>query len=156
MKIVDLTVKDLANGYRNRDFSVVEVTKEYFKEIKEKDSKINAYISLNEEEALKQAKEIDEKFKNRDELTSLAGIPISIKDNIAVKGLRMTCASKMLENYVSPYDAEVVKKIKENNGIILGKVNLDEFAMGASTKTSYFGVTKNPLDTSLVLSLIHI
>lgn len=150
MRIVDLTVKDLANGYRNRDFSVVEVTKEYFKEIKEKDSKINAYISLNEEEALKQAKEIDEKFKNRDELTSLAGIPISIKDNIAVKGLRMTCASKMLENYVSPYDAEVVKKIKENNGIILGKVNLDEFAMGASTKTSYFGVTKNPLDTSLV------
>ena len=88
MRIVDLTVKDLANGYRNRDFSVVEVTKEYFKEIKEKDSKINAYISLNEEEALKQAKEIDEKFKNRDELTSLAGIPISIKDNIAVKGLR--------------------------------------------------------------------
>lgn len=150
MKIVDLNAMELANGYRNKDFSVEEVTKEYLKEIKNNDGEINAYISVNEDGAINSAKEIDEKFRNRDELSILAGIPISVKDNIAVKDLKMTCASKMLENFISPYDAEVVRKIKENDGIILGKVNLDEFAMGASTKTSYFGVTKNPLDTRLV------
>ncbi len=150
MDILNLKARELAEGYRNRDFSVEEVTKEYFKNIKEKNGEINAYISLNEENALKEAKEVDEKFRNREELSKIAGIPISIKDNIAVKDLKMTCASKILENFVSPYDAEVVRKIKANDGIILGKVNLDEFAMGASTKTSYFGVTKNPLNTKLV------
>ncbi|SPY32219.1 Glutamyl-tRNA(Gln) amidotransferase subunit A [Peptoniphilus harei] len=100
---------------------------------------------MTEEEALKKAREVDEKFHNREEMSQLAGVPISIKDNISVKNIKMTCGSRMLENYIAPYDATLVKKIKDNDGVILGKVNLDEFAMGASTRTSYFGVTKTHL-----------
>lgn len=150
MNLFELKAWEIANGLRNKDFSCEEITKNYFEKIKEVDKDINAYISLMEEEATKRAKEVDEKFKNREELSEIAGIPISVKDNISVKNVRMTCGSRMLENYVSPYDATLVKKIKENDGIILGKVNLDEFAMGQSTRTSYFGVTKNPLDLTRV------
>ena len=150
MTFSKLKAWETAQGYRNRDFSCEEVTKEFLKSIKEKDKEINAYITVTEEEALKKAREVDEKFHNREEMSQLAGVPISIKDNISVKNIKMTCGSRMLENYIAPYDATLVKKIKDNDGVILGKVNLDEFAMGASTRTSYFGVTKNPLDTTRV------
>ncbi|MFR4555534.1 MAG: amidase, partial [Peptoniphilus sp.] len=150
MTFSKLKAWEIAQGYRNRDFSCEEVTREFLDNIKEKDKEINAYITVTEELALKKAKEVDEKFHNREEMSPLAGIPISIKDNISVKNVKMTCGSRMLENYISPYDATLVKKIKDNDGVILGKVNLDEFAMGASTRTSYFGVTKNPLDTTRV------
>lgn len=150
MTFSKLKAWEIAQGYRNRDFSCEEVTREFLDNIKEKDKEINAYITVTEELALKEAKEVDEKFHNREEMSPLAGIPISIKDNISVKNVKMTCGSRMLENYISPYDATLVKKIKDNDGVILGKVNLDEFAMGASTRTSYFGVTKNPLDTTRV------
>lgn len=148
MNISNLKSWEIAKALRNRDFSCEELTREYLKNIKNSD--VNAYITVTEEAALKKAKEVDEKFRNREELSQIAGVPISIKDNIALKDVRYTCASKMLENFNSPYDSEVSRRIKENDGIILGKVNLDEFAMGTSTKTSYFGVTKNPLDKSKV------
>lgn len=150
MTFTNLKAWEIAQGYRNRDFSCEEVTRDFLDKIKEKDKDINAYITVTEEMALKQAKKVDEKFHNREEMSPLAGVPISIKDNISVKNVKMTCGSKMLENYIAPYDASLVKKIKDNDGVILGKVNLDEFAMGASTRTSYFGVTKNPLDLTRV------
>lgn len=150
MTFTNLKAWEIAQGYRNRDFSCEEVTRDFLDKIKEKDKDINAYITVTEEMALKQAKKVDEKFHNREEMSPLAGVPISVKDNISVKNVKMTCGSKMLENYIAPYDASLVKKIKDNDGVILGKVNLDEFAMGASTRTSYFGVTKNPLDLTRV------
>lgn len=150
MTFTNLKAWEIAQGYRNRDFSCEEVTRDFLDKIKEKDKDINAYITVTEKMALRQAKKVDEKFHNREEMSPLAGVPISIKDNISVKNVKMTCGSKMLENYIAPYDASLVKKIKDNDGVILGKVNLDEFAMGASTRTSYFGVTKNPLDLTRV------
>src|SRR5699024_10998034 len=126
MTFSKLKAWEIAQGYRNRDFSCEEVTKEFLDSIKEKDKEINAYITVTEEEALKKAREVDEKFHNREEMSQLAGVPISIKDNISVKNIKMTCGSRMLENYIAPYDATLVKKIKDNDGVILGKVNLDE------------------------------
>lgn len=150
MTFTNLKAWEIAQGYRNRDFSCEEVTREFLENIKEKDGEINSYIIVTEDIAMENAKKVDEKFQNREELSELAGIPISIKDNVSVKDVKMTCGSRMLENYISPYDAALVEKIKNNDGVILGKVNMDEFAMGASTRTSYFGVTRNPLDFNRV------
>lgn len=150
MSLKELKAWEIAEGYRNRDFSCTEVTEEFLNNIEEKDKDINAYLTVTKDLALEQAKKVDEKFNNREELSEISGVPISVKDNISVKDVKLTCGSKMLENYISPYDATLVEKIKANDGVILGKVNLDEFAMGASTRTSYFGVTKNPLDLTRV------
>lgn len=150
MELTKLTVRELAKGYRKGDFSCTEVVKAHLEKIKEKEPQINAYITVTEDCAMKKAEEVDEKLKRKEELSLLAGIPISIKDNIAVKNVKMTCGSHMLEHYIPPYDSAVTEKVKANDGIILGKVNLDEFAMGASTKTSYFGTTRNPLNTDLI------
>lgn len=146
MNLTELSLEQLCQGYRKKDFSVTEVTKAYIKNIEEKDGEINAYITKTNDLALKRAKELDE--GNFD--LPLYGIPLSLKDNISLKDVRMTCGSKMLENYISPYDSSVSKKVKEAGAVILGKTNMDEFAMGATTRSSYFGYTKNPLNTKLV------
>lgn len=150
MELIKLTAKELATGYRKGDFSCEEVVKAYVENINRQEETINAYITLTQEYALQQAKELDKKFRQKEELSILAGVPISVKDNIAMKDVRMTCGSRMLENYIPPYDAVVTERVKKQGAIIMGKVNLDEFAMGASTKTSYFGTTKNPLNTELI------
>lgn len=150
MDLTNLKAHELIAGYENKDFSCLEVTQAYLKNIKEKDGKINAFITVTDELAIESAKKIDRKFENREEKGILAGVPIAVKDNIAIKNVKMTCASKILENFISPYDSNVAEKLYEADGIIIGKTNMDEFAMGATTRTSYFGYTKNPLDTKLV------
>ncbi|MBQ9267232.1 MAG: Asp-tRNA(Asn)/Glu-tRNA(Gln) amidotransferase subunit GatA [Clostridia bacterium] len=148
--IIELTASEIRELYDKKEATVPEVTKAFLAHIKEKDSEINAYITVCEEEALKQAEEVQKLMDNGEKLGPMAGIPIAVKDNICTKDIKTTCASKMLENFVSPYDATVVKKLKDEHMIILGKVNMDEFAMGGSTENSAFFKTKNPRNLSKV------
>lgn len=107
---------------------------------------MEAYITLCEEEAVKSAKAVDEKVKNGEKLGKFAGVPIAIKDNICTDGIKTTCASKMLGDFIPPYDATVIEKLKAEDAVIIGKTNMDEFAMGSSTENSAFMKTKNPWD----------
>ena len=150
MDIISLTAIELKEKLKNREISAREIATAYLDRIKDKEPEINAFITVTEEEALKAADRVDEKIRNGEDLGLLAGIPIAVKDNISTKGIRTTCGSKMLENYIPPFEATVVEKIKEEDGIIVGKTNMDEFALGSSTETSYFGTTKNPHDTERV------
>lgn len=150
MKLTDLTILKTHEGLQKKDFSAVELCQTYLNEIKEKNKIINAFLTVTEELALSQAKETDEKLASGEEINLLAGIPCVIKDNILVEETRCTAASKVLENYIAPYDATVVKKLRGKGAVVLGKANLDEFAMGASGENSAFGPTKNPRDLSRV------
>ncbi|WP_353093231.1 Asp-tRNA(Asn)/Glu-tRNA(Gln) amidotransferase subunit GatA [Tissierella praeacuta] len=150
MDITKLSAFEMRKKIHEKEISSRELIEAHFNKIDEMEKDINAFISLNREEALKAADRVDEKIKNGEGIGLLAGLPIGIKDNIMTKDLRTTCASKMLENFIPPYDATVVEKIKSADGIIIGKTNMDEFAMGSSTETSYFGPTKNPVDLERV------
>ena len=150
MDILELKARDIRDKIISKEISAVQVVEAYLKQIEETDSDINAFISIDKEGSRAKAAEIDEKIKNGEEVGRLAGIPIGIKDNIVTKDMITTCGSKMLKDYISPYDARVVEIIKKEDGIIIGKTNMDEFAMGSSTETSYYGPTKNPLDNRLV------
>jgi len=145
----DLTIKKINKGLKKRKFSAVELTKDYFKKIKKKDKDISSYILITEDLALKQARKADELILKK-EGSILTGVPVAIKDNILVKDEKTTAASKILENYTAPYDAAVVERLKNKGVVILGKTNLDEFAMGASTENSAFFATKNPYDKERV------
>lgn len=150
MNILDLTITQLHEGLSKKQFSSVEITKAYLSNIKKTDENIGAYLSVTEDLSLKQAQEADEKISEGKEFPLLCGVPCSIKDNILVEGQKCTVGSKILENYVAPYDATVIKKLKNERVVILGKTNLDEFGMGSSTENSAFKITKNPHDTSRV------
>lgn len=144
------SIKELVNKIQNKEISCEEVVSYYIKNIKEKEESIKAFISLQEEKALKKAKELDEKIAKGEKVGKLSGIPIAIKDNLCTNGVATTCASKMLEDFIPPYDATVIKKLQEEDAILIGKTNLDEFAMGSSTENSAFKITKNPIDKSRV------
>lgn len=150
MNFFELTISQISQGLKKKEFSALDVCQAYLKEIKEKDKKISSFLSLNEDNALAQAKEVDALIDDNQEIGPLAGVPCAIKDNILVQGLKCTAGSKILENYVAPYDATVIKKLKKQKAIILGKTNLDEFAMGSSTENSAFGPTRNPNDLTRV------
>ena len=150
MKLTDLSALETREKFLSGDIDCVELVQAYLENIKKEDDEINAFITVMEDSALEKARELDERRDRGESLGKMAGIVVSIKDNIAVKGVKMTCASKMLADFVSPYDAVVVDKLKKEDAILIGKVNLDEFAMGSSTETSYFGVTRNPVDRSRV------
>jgi len=144
----NLTIKSAHQHLIDGDFSARELTESYIAEIEKKNPEINAYLEVFED-ALIQADEADKKIKDGS-ATELTGIPIAIKDNILIKGHIASTASKMLENYTATYDAFVIEKLKEAGAVLIGRTNMDEFAMGASTENSAFGATKNPHDTSRV------
>ena len=150
MELYEYTVHELVDMLEKGETTSEEITKSYFKRIKEKDPDVKAYISLLEDEAIAKAKEIDEARKAGKKLGKYAGIPIGIKDNMCITGTKTTCSSKMLENFVAPYDATVIKKLNEEGLVYLGKTNMDEFAMGSSTENSAFFNTKNPWDLERV------
>lgn len=140
-------LKELRQKLDSREIGACELTKEYLKKIKT--DNCNSFITVCENEALKSA-EIAQKRIDEGNSGALTGIAVSIKDNICTKGIKTTCASKMLEDYVPVYDADVVEKLKSENAVIIGKTNMDEFAMGGSSQTSYFGGVKNPHDPQRV------
>lgn len=148
--ICEMTAEEIGKAYREKTLTVPEVVEAFLDNIEKEDEKIKAYITVCKEEALKKADEVQAMFDAEKEMGALAGIPIAIKDNICTKGVRTTCASKMLENFIPPYDASVMKKIEATNAIILGKTNMDEFAMGGSTENSAFFITKNPVNLDKV------
>ena len=146
MELYEYTAHELAEMLEAQKITSVEITKSYFNRIKEIDPKVKAYVTTLEESALKKAEEVDLKRKNGEKVSRLAGIPIGIKDNICMTGVKTTCSSKMLENFISPYDASVIENINEEEMVYLGKLNMDEFAMGSSTEHSAFFSTHNPWD----------
>ena len=144
MDITELTVHELQEKLRNKELTVTEIMQAYVNRINEKEKDVQAFITPLTEEAMKQAKETQAKIESGEVKGDFAGLPIGIKDNMCTKGVKTTCASKMLENFVSPYNATVVEKLNAENLIDLGKLNMDEFAMGGSTEYSYFQKTRNP------------
>ena len=143
------TIHEYAELLKQRKLSSVELTKQYLARIEKADAQIGSYITVCPDEALAAAAKADERIA-RGEATLLTGIPVGIKDNICTEGITTTCASKMLYNFVPPYDATVTKRLKNEGAVILGKLNMDEFAMGSSTESSYFKKTKNPYDLTRV------
>ena len=149
MNITELTVHELLEKLKNKELTVTEITKAYIDRINEKEKDVQAFITPLTDEAMKKAEEIDKKIEAGEE-AELAGIPIGIKDNMCTKGVKTTCGSKMLADFVSPYNATVMEKINAEDMIMLGKLNMDEFAMGSSTEYSYFHPTKNPWNLNKV------
>lgn len=148
MDLESLTIKEARKKLDAKEFSCVDLASAYLDEIKKKNAELNVYLEVFDD-VLEQAKAADEKIANG-ETYPLLGIPLAIKDNILIKGRKVGAASKILENYVAPYDATAISKLKEQGAIFLGRTNMDEFAMGGSTENSAYGVTKNPHDTSRV------
>lgn len=144
----NLTIKKAQDGLKNGEFTSVGLTNAYIEEIKKKNADVNAYLEIFED-ALEQAKKADEMIA-RGVAKSLTGIPLAIKDNLLFKGHRAGASSKILEGYISTYDAKVIEDLKNEGAVILGRTNMDEFAMGSSTETSAYGITKNPKNLETV------
>ena len=143
MELYEKSAHELSAMLRNRECSSEEITRSVMDRAEATEDKVGAYLTLCREQALEKAREVDARLA-RETLHPLAGIPIGIKDNISTKGLLTTCASKMLYNYVPPFDAFVMNKVNAADMVITGKLNMDEFAMGSSTENSYFKKTHNP------------
>ncbi len=145
-----MTIKEAREQLKNDKITSVELTKQYLDKIENTEPKIHAFISVLKDEAMKMAEESDKRRKEGEVLSDIDGIPIAVKDNMAMKGTVTTAGSKILENFKPPFDATVIAKLKDAGVVIIGKTNMDEFAMGSSTESSAFGPTKNPWDTERV------
>lgn len=149
-ELTERTIFEHAEALRKKEYSSVQLTQAYLEQIDKKDKTIGAYITVTADRAIESAKAFDEERCSDSEISPLAGIPCGIKDNMCTKGIKTTCASKMLGGYIPPYSAHVVEKLEKSGAVILGKLNMDEFAMGSTTENSAFKVCRNPLDTDRV------
>jgi aspartyl-tRNA(Asn)/glutamyl-tRNA(Gln) amidotransferase subunit A len=149
MELNQLSIVEAAQGLKEKKFSSRELTENCFRKIEEKEKDLLAFLEINKKEALAQA-EIADQSLAKEKVFPLTGIPLAVKDNILVQGRPCTAASQILKNYLAPYDATVIRRLKEEKAVILGKTNLDEFAMGASTENSSFQITHNPYDLERV------
>ena len=150
MSLLDLTALELGEAIKKGETTAVEAAECCFARIKEMEPEVHAFINLDEERAMDQAKKVQKEIEEGKLTGPLAGVPVAVKDNICTKGLATTCGSRMLEHFVPPYDAFAARKLKEAGMVILGKANMDEFAMGSTTETSWYGVTRNPRNTQHV------
>lgn len=150
MNITELTVHELQEKLNAKELTISDITKAYAERIKEKEQDIGAFVTVLADEAIEKSKEIEDKVNKGECKSTFAGIPIGIKDNLCTKGIKTTCSSKMLENFVAPYDATVIEKLNSENMINLGKLNMDEFAMGGSTENSALKKTRNPWNLNTV------
>ena len=148
MSIVDASASQLLSAMASGKLSAVDVARALLDHIETHDSKIGAFLHVDRDGALKQAALVDEKRRTRQPLGTLAGLPVAIKDVVCTRGLPTTCGSRILQRFLPPYDAEVIRRFREADAVILGKTNMDEFAMGSSTENSAFKITRNPWDTS--------
>ncbi len=146
MDLLDLPAIELARGIRERKLSSVEVTKAFLDRIQATESKIQAFVSLAPDQAIAQAQEVDRRIANGQVHSALAGVPIAIKDNLCTLDGTTSCASKMLANYQAPYESTVVERLRKAGLVVVGKTNMDEFAMGSSTENSAVHTTRNPWD----------
>lgn len=145
-----LTIQELHEGLKKKKFSSVEITKDCIDKIEKRQKNINAFITFTKDSALKMAEKADKKIKDNESFNVLHGIPCAIKDNILIKDILCTSGSKILSNYKAPYNAHVIEKLNKQGYVLLGKTNMDEFAMGSSTESSYYGTVKNPHDLERV------
>jgi aspartyl-tRNA(Asn)/glutamyl-tRNA(Gln) amidotransferase subunit A len=150
MDFVHLTIKKFHEGLKEGKFKALDMAQNHFRYIEERDAEIGAYLALHKDEAMRQAEAVDIAVAKGEQIGLLAGVPMAIKDNMLVKGTRATAGSKILENYVSAYDATAIKRLRAAGAVFLGKTNLDEFAMGSSTENSAYQKTKNPVDPARV------
>lgn len=149
-RILELSASELVSKIRTQEITAEEYVNKCYERIKKVEDKIHAFITLTENIALEKAQEIDSRIRKNENVGSLSGVVVAIKDNICINDVRTTCASKMLENFISPYDATVIERLKSQDAILIGKTNMDEFAMGTSTEHSQFGPTHNPHDLDRV------
>ncbi len=150
MDIIFRPIHELSEALRSGDISSVELTEAFLRRIKDVDGRIHAYITVMEDDALRMAEKADERLRKKDAISPLTGIPVSLKDIFCTVNTKTTCASRILEDFVPPYDATVVRRLKDAGAVILGKTNMDEFAMGSSTENSAFFTTLNPWDLGRV------
>ena len=150
MELHKTTAHELRELIDSKEVKVEEIAKAHLHRIEKVDDKLGAFLYVAYDEAISKAKELDKRIEKGEKLQGLAGIPVGVKDNISVKGMQNTCASKILEGYISPYDAHVVENLKKQDALILGKLNMDEFAMGSSNENSAYKLTRNPWDLERV------
>ena len=154
-ELTDMTAAEMAEQLQTGAFTATQLTQAHLDRIEAVDERINAFIRVDPESALAAAEDVDKRRAAGEELPPLAGVPVAVKDNIVTRGMATTAGSRILEGWVPPYDAHVVEKLRENGLVIIGKTNLDEFAMGSSGEHSAFGPTRNPRDEERVPCLLY-
>jgi len=150
MELCDQSASELVRRLKRREINSREITESVFRRIEEREKEINAFVTTTREIALKQADRADRRYRDKESLSPLDGIPVAVKDVLCTRGIRTTCGSLMLKDYVPPYDATAVKRLLGSGAVLVGKTNMDEFAMGSSNENSAFGPTRNPVDATRV------